>query len=35
MNELVERGAFIDSVRVKSVELKDKFLFEVLKCIKA
>ena len=29
MNKLVEREAFIDSVRVKSSELKDKFLFEV------
>ena len=29
MNKLVEREAFIDSVKVKSSELKDKFLFEV------
>ena len=28
MNKLVERDLFIDSVRVKSAELKDKFLFE-------
>ena len=29
MNKLVEQEAFIDSVKVKSSELKDKFLFEV------
>ena len=29
MNKLVERKAFIDSVRVKTTELKDEVLFEV------
>ena len=32
MNKLVEREAFIDSVRGKSAELKDKFLFELGFC---
>ena len=27
INKLIEPGAFIDSLRVKSAELKDKFLF--------
>ena len=30
MNKLVEREGFIDFIRVKSVEMKYKFLFEVL-----
>ena len=30
MNNLVEREAFIDSVKVKGTGLKDKFLFEIL-----
>lgn len=30
MNKLVEREGFIDFIRVKSVEMKYKFLLEVL-----
>lgn len=30
IDKLIDREAFIDSVRVKNAELKDKFLFVVL-----